>query len=118
MRPNGGKYPGILTDEVDRSLDNVYESPGLVVRETVTLPAASDLSAQPSPEQPVIEEPQPEALGDIDTDIKNGDPIPIHDAWIHLDGRHRQHKKTIICIVFDPTHDINYQNTHDRLLHV
>ncbi|RXW14911.1 hypothetical protein EST38_g10936 [Candolleomyces aberdarensis] len=105
MRPIEGKrYPGISA-EVDRSLDDLVASQSAPVQ---------DLDLQGYHEFRLYQgkEELDKELAVIMAALKAG-----YLVWIDL-GERMVHKKTIICLFSDPTLDLNYNKSHDRLIRV
>ena len=101
MRPKGGKYPGI-SKEIDRSLavdtDSTPEDIDENYRDFLAFDGKAVYEAErKAAEQRVDEE---------------------HSIWMELDGGKPAHKKTILRIFMDPTLDVDYNKSHDRLLRV
>jgi len=99
MRPAGGKYPGI-SSEVDRSL--------------------GDFEA--GEEQEEIEEDYSfrsfDGKAALEAEIINSNAPTPHSVWMELEGGKPGHKKTILRLFTDSSLDIDYHNSHDRLLRV
>ncbi|KAF8867765.1 hypothetical protein CPB84DRAFT_1859091 [Gymnopilus junonius] len=100
LRPKGGKYPGISA-EVDRSL-------GEAVEEQEEITDDADFSFQLFDGKKALEEEE-----------KAVSQRELHSIWMDLEeGKPPGHKKTILRLSTDPTLDIDYRASHDRLLRV
>ncbi|KAF9530963.1 hypothetical protein CPB83DRAFT_874875 [Crepidotus variabilis] len=100
MRPKGGKYPGISA-EVDCSLG---ESPSEVeglddIENNFTIPFYDGYTALVAEEQAASARVTP-------------------SIWMELEGEKKAHKKTILRLFMDPSFDIDYKKSTDRLLRV
>ncbi|KAI4519147.1 hypothetical protein K525DRAFT_206789, partial [Schizophyllum commune Loenen D] len=112
MRPHGGNYPGVSQSAPDRSQaeDGDYgecEEEG----EETDRTALSDHEGSAS-DVPAIES----AITDAWTRQQARAPV-AHSVWMKLDNCDR-HKTSILREVFDLTHDIDYNKTHDRILRI
>jgi hypothetical protein len=105
MRPiEGKKYPGISA-EVDRSLDDLVASDSTSVEE-VDLHGHHEFRLYRGKEELEKE------LVAITAALKAG-----YSVWIDL-GERMVHKKTIIRLFSNPTLDLDYNKSHDRLIRV
>ncbi|KAF8055318.1 hypothetical protein FPV67DRAFT_1789064 [Lyophyllum atratum] len=97
MRPAGGKYPGI-SSEVDRSLGDSETGEG----------------------NEEIEEDYSFRSFDGKTALaaETGGTKGSHSIWMELEGGRPAHKKTILRLFTDSSLDLDYHNSHDRLLRV
>jgi hypothetical protein len=102
MRPKGGKYPGISA-EVDRSLGEAEERQGDIETELDYTFQSFDGKAELEAE---LERARSETT----------DQPP--STWMELDGGKPGHKKTILRLFMDPSLDVDYNKSHDRLLRV
>jgi hypothetical protein len=98
MRPKGGKYPGI-SSEVDQSLGEAGEGLEDIVE---------DFSFQSYDGKAAYEAEMNETRQITQT----------HSIWMDLDGGKPGHKKTILRLHMDPTLDVDYNKSHDRLLRI
>lgn len=102
MRPKGGKYPGI-SKEIDRSLseeDSVgQEDVDDSYRDFQKFDGKAVYEAELEEERRVAED----------------EP---HSIWMDLGDGKKGHKKTILRIFMDPSLDVDYNRSHDRLLRV
>lgn len=118
MRPNGGdSYPGV-SKEVDRSLEDVYSGDDSLI------PVSP--SSESDPVIPNLSQAEEFLSSETNQPQLNTSPVGnpstspcTHSIFMKIDDMGNvQHKKTILRIVFDSTHDIDYAKTHDRLLRV
>ena len=49
--------------------------------------------------------------------LKRGMQEP-HSVWMVPEGSKPDHKKTILCLFIDPSLNVDYNKSHDRLLRV
>lgn len=99
MRPKGGKYPGI-SSEVDRSLGEAGEGQeeiNMDYREFESFDGQATLEAERADNTGLSRD---------------------HSTWMELEGGKPGHKKTILRILMDPSLDVDYHKSHDRLLRV
>jgi hypothetical protein len=104
LRPKGGKYLGISSG-VDRSLGD-RDSELAEEQEEIT----DDFSFRLFDGKKALEAEEESVVG------SRGMP---HSIWMELEeGRPPVHKKTALRLAMDPTLDIDYGSSHDRLLRV
>jgi hypothetical protein len=98
MHSKGGKYPGI-SSEIDRSLGKVADGENI----------EEDYSFQLY-----------NGKATYDTEILkvHKHAAEPHSVWMNLAEGKPGHKKTILRLFLDPVLDIDYNKSHDRLLHV
>ena len=99
MRPAGGKYPGI-SSEVDRSLGDSEIGAGQEeIEEDYSFRSFDGKAA-------------------LENEIINSNTPNSHSIWMELEGGKPGHKKTILRLFTDSSLDVDYHNSHDRLLRV
>ncbi|THH31260.1 hypothetical protein EUX98_g2906 [Antrodiella citrinella] len=135
LRPNGGKYPGV-SKEVDRSL----VASGCDSTDSSAAPQNSTNPESSANHTDTLEEPQPADIHDIGVDTELMDSVSFNGAavlaaeakedtesslnpspsvWMPLGaGNKVVHKKTVLRVVMDPTSDVDYKKSQDRLLRV
>ncbi|KAF9522600.1 hypothetical protein CPB83DRAFT_776856, partial [Crepidotus variabilis] len=108
LRPKGGKYPGISA-EVERSLTDSTDTENATTSATEsTIESEHDFSFQSYDGAATYRQ---EVL-DAEANSREA-----HSIWLTIEGK-LVHKKTALRLFMDPTFDIDYKKSHDRLLRV
>ena len=129
MRPDGKRYPGIST-EVDPSLNNLTDesaetsnsTPEDDVSAETTVKKFEDMLASKDNRLLAVFRSKyltPSDLVSLPSDHKaeltSGKSVSREQQWMDVSGENIVHKSTILRELFDPTHDIDYGNSPDRL---
>jgi hypothetical protein len=108
LRPKGGKYPGISL-EVDRSLGEIMVDE----HEENTEISSTELWADNCKFRSF------DGRKTLENEERLKADQESHSIWMDLEeGKPPGHKKTILRLFTDPTLDIDYGASHDRLLRV